>query len=112
MLQMFQVLRERAIGMLRAGMSTNDVAREVNVNLSTISPLQCHFREFGSTSNRPHNRRPCEWRHVGEWFADIEVVNKVLHGGGGVMVRAGITYGQRTQLHFMAIWQFECTEIP
>ncbi len=56
--QMSQVLRERAIGMLTAGMSTRAVARELNVNFSTISRLQRRFREFGSTSNQPHNRRP------------------------------------------------------
>ncbi len=56
--QMPQVLRERSIGMLTAGMSTRAVARELNVNFSTISRLQRCFREFGSTSNRPHNRRP------------------------------------------------------
>ncbi len=56
--QMSQVLRERAIGMLTAGMSTRAVARELNVNFSTISRLQRRFREFGSTSNRPHNCRP------------------------------------------------------
>ncbi len=39
-------------------MSTRAVARELNVNFSTISCLQRRFREFGSTSNRPHNRRP------------------------------------------------------
>ncbi len=39
--------------MLTAGMSTRAVARELNVHFSTIN------REFGSTSNRPHNRRPC-----------------------------------------------------
>ncbi len=55
--QMSQVLRERAIGMLTAGMSTRAVARELNVHFSTISRLQRRFREFGSTSNRPHNRR-------------------------------------------------------
>ncbi len=56
--QMSQVLRERAIGMLTAGMSTRAVARELNVHFSTISRLQRRFREFGSTSKRPHNRRP------------------------------------------------------
>ncbi len=56
--QMLQVLREHAIGMLTAGMSTRTVARELNVQFSTISHLQRHFREFSSTSNRPHNRRP------------------------------------------------------
>ncbi len=56
--QMSQVLRERGIGMLTAGMSTRAVARELNVHLSTTSRLQRCFKEFGSTSNRPHNRRP------------------------------------------------------
>ncbi len=55
--QMSQVLRERAIGMLTAGMSTRTVARELNVYFSTKSRLQRRFREFGSTSNRPHNHR-------------------------------------------------------
>ncbi len=55
---MLQVLRERAIGMLTAGMSTRAVARDLNVHFSTISRLQRRFREFGSISNRPHNRRP------------------------------------------------------
>ncbi|KAL0152664.1 hypothetical protein M9458_052387 [Cirrhinus mrigala] len=57
--QMSQVLRERAIGMLTAGMSTRAVACDLNVHCSTIRRLQRHFREFGSTSNLPHNRRPC-----------------------------------------------------
>ncbi len=56
--QVSQVLRDRAIGMLTTGMSTRAVAHELNVHFSTISYLQRHFREFGSTSNRPHNRRP------------------------------------------------------
>jgi hypothetical protein len=45
--QMSQVLRECGIYMLTAGMFTRAVA-----------PLQLHFREFGSTSNRPLNHRP------------------------------------------------------
>ncbi len=39
-------------------MSTRAVACEFNVLFSTISRLQRRFREFGSTFNRPHNRRP------------------------------------------------------
>ncbi len=56
--QMSQVLREHAIVMLTAGMSTRAVACESNVHFSTISRLQRRFREFGSTSNRPYNHRP------------------------------------------------------
>ncbi len=48
--QMLQVLRERAIGMLTAGMSTRVVARELNVNFSTVSRLYhkpvCITKEF------------------------------------------------------------------
>ncbi len=201
---MSQVLRERAIGMLTAGMSTRAVARESNVHFSTISRLQRRFREFGCASNRAHNRRPRVttpaqdlhiqhlqdrlrpatrtaaatiglhnqrisaqtvrnrlreahlharrprgldltavrrrnrlewtnahirwrlalwrgvlftdeswfslyradgrqrvWRRVGERFADVNVVDRVAHGGAGVMVWAGVCYGQRTQVHFI-----------
>ena len=56
--QRSSVLRDCAIGMLTAGMSTRAVAREFHVNFFTISCLQRRFREFGNTSNRPHNRRP------------------------------------------------------
>jgi hypothetical protein len=38
---------------------------------------------------------------VGERFADVNVVNKVPHGGGGVIIWAGISCGQQTQLHFI-----------
>ncbi len=55
---MSQILRERAIGMLTAGLSTRAIARKLNVTFSTTSRLQRRFREFGSTSNWPHNRRP------------------------------------------------------
>ncbi len=34
------------------------------------------------------------WRRVGEWFAFANVVNRVPHGGRGIMVWAGISYGQ------------------
>ncbi len=33
--------------------------RELSLHFSAISHLQRHIREFDSTSNRPHNRRPC-----------------------------------------------------
>ncbi len=39
----------------------------------------------------------CGWGR----FADVKVVVRVAHGGGGVMVWAGICYGQQTQVHFI-----------
>ena len=38
---------------------------------------------------------------MGERFDDVNIVNRVPHGGSGVMVWAGISYGQRTQLYFI-----------
>ncbi len=34
-------------------------------------------------------------------FTDVNVVDRVAHGGGGVMVWAGGCYGQKTQVHFI-----------
>jgi hypothetical protein len=41
------------------------------------------------------------WRPVVERFADVNVVNRVSHGGSGVMIRARISYGQQIQMHFI-----------
>ncbi len=41
------------------------------------------------------------WRRVGEQFADVNVVDRVAHGGSGVMVWAGVCYGKRKQVHFI-----------
>ena len=111
MLQMSQVLRECSIGMLTAGMSTRAVTKEFNVNFSTISCLQHCFREFVSTSNQPHICRPCVWCRVGGQFADVSVVNRVSHGGGGVTVWVGINYGQRIHniILSMANWMHRNT---
>ena len=38
---------------------------------------------------------------MGEHYADVNVVNSMPHGGGGVMVWAGISYGQQINLHFI-----------
>ncbi len=45
--------------------------------------------------------RQCVWCCVGERCADVNIVDRVAHGGGGVMVWAGVCYGQRTQVHFL-----------
>lgn len=52
-----QDLRERAFGIMTTEMS-RAVACELNVDFSTINFVRIHFLEFGSTSNRPLNRRP------------------------------------------------------
>ncbi len=38
--------------------------------------------------------RQCVWRRVSERFADVKVVDRVAHGGGGVLVWANVCYGQ------------------
>ncbi len=38
---------------------------------------------------------------MGKRFADVNIVYRVAHGGGGVMLWAGVCYGQRTQVHFI-----------
>ena len=96
-----QVLRECAIGILTAGMSTRAVAREFDVNFSVISHLQRRFRDFSSKYKRPYNRRPRVWRHVGERFAEVNVVEQ--------MVVVGLWYGQvfpaNSHSHWRGVWQ-------
>ncbi|KAL0170303.1 hypothetical protein M9458_034899, partial [Cirrhinus mrigala] len=62
-----------------------------------------HFEEVFSSrfSLYRADGRQRVWRHVGERFADVNIVDRVAHGGGGVMVWAGVCYGQRTQVHFI-----------
>lgn len=50
--------RERAIGMLTAGMSTIAVAHVLNVQFSTIDRLQMCVRKFGGTSSQNHIHQP------------------------------------------------------
>ena len=51
-------LRERAIGMLDAGMSTEHVARHVGCSSRAIRNLCIRFRTTGSTNDLPRRRRP------------------------------------------------------
>ncbi len=38
------------------------------------------------------------WCCVGERFAEVNIVDRVAHGGGGIMVWASVCYGPRTQV--------------
>ena len=81
-------LREHAIVMLTCRMSTRAVAKEFNVYFSNIN-LQ-HLFVFENLAVRPTglNRRPRLLRHVGERFADVNVVNSASP------VVVGLWYGQ------------------
>ncbi len=50
-----------------------------------------------------HKPSPKAFQRIWEYFqlADVNVVDQVAHGGSGVMVWAGVCYGQRTQVHFI-----------
>ncbi len=50
---------------------------------------------------RADGRHTRVWHRAGDRFADVNIVDRVAHGGGGVMVWAGICYGQGTQVHFI-----------
>jgi len=41
------------------------------------------------------------WCCVDEQFADVNLVDRVAHGGGAVMVWTGVCYGQRAQVQFI-----------
>jgi hypothetical protein len=53
-------------------------------------------------------RWQCVLNRVGEQFADVNVVNRVPHGGGGVMIRLDISYRQRSQLHVLYLEYLSC----
>ncbi len=62
-----------------------------------------HFGEVFSSRMNPgfHCGRQRVWHCVGERFAEVNIVDRVAHGGGGIMVWAGVCYGKRTQVHFI-----------
>ena len=86
--QMSDILGECAIGMLTAGMSTRAVNRTFYVNFSTINCFQRRFRE---QYIQPTTQPQTTCIHVGERFANVNGVNKVPHGAGGVVEWAGVT---------------------
>ena len=50
--------RERAIGMLTAGMPTRDVALHFQRHESTVSRLLNRFQQTGKVADRPRSGRP------------------------------------------------------
>ena len=64
---------------------------------------KCAFTDESRVQLYRADGRQRVWRHMGEWFPDVNVVNRMPYGGGGIMVWAGISYGQQTQLHFIVI---------
>jgi transposase len=61
--------RERAVGMVQAGMTHHAVADRFNVSRITISRLMIRLRQTGRTNDRPRNGRPhvtsqCQNRHL------------------------------------------------
>ena len=56
------------------------------------------------------DRRQTVWRDVGERFADVNVVNRMPHGGGGGYGMSRHKLRTTNTIAFYQ-WQFECTEI-
>jgi transposase len=50
--------RERAMGMVQAGMTHQAVADHFDVSRITISRLMIRLRQTSRTNDRPHNGRP------------------------------------------------------
>jgi len=50
--------RNRALGMLEAGMAVTHVARNIGVSHCTISRLRTKFNATGSFKDRPRTGRP------------------------------------------------------
>ena len=67
-------LRERAIGMLDAGMSTEHVARHVGCSSRAIRNLRIRFRTTVSTNDLPRRGRP----HVKTRGPDRYIMNTHL----------------------------------
>ncbi len=61
----------------------------------------CLFTDESRFSLYRADGRQRVWYHVGERFTDVNVVDRVAHGGGGGYVWAGVCYVQRTQVHFI-----------
>ena len=61
--------RERAIGMLTAGMSARDVAQHFQRHESTISRLLNRFQQTGKVADRPRSGKPRKNHAAGRPFS-------------------------------------------
>jgi transposase len=57
MLQLGHIDRERAVGMVQAGMTHQAVADHLDVSRITISRIMIRLRQTGRTNGRPRNGR-------------------------------------------------------
>ncbi len=77
-------------------------ARRPHRGLDLTAVRRCNRLEWANAHIR---WRLSLWRGVlftdESRFADVNFVDRVAHGGGGVMVWAGVCYGQRTRVHFI-----------
>ncbi len=78
------------------------IIAQVSLRLAAIKvTLKCAVLSHSTMPQMSQVLRERAIGIVGERFADVNVVDRVAHGGGGVMVWAGLCYGQRTQVHFI-----------
>ena len=85
--------RNQALGMLRAGMSTHQVAAQLNCNQSTVSRLQTRFQQTGTTRDRPRPGQPrvttrrqdvfIRTQHLRRRFQQAEFTARTLRGRHG-----------------------------
>ena len=74
--RVLQNMRERAIGMLQAGMHTVEIARQLVTSARTIRRLRERFITNGETKDRPRSGRP----HVTTRAQDSYIVTSYLRG--------------------------------
>ncbi len=71
---------------------------------SSPSPVCClSFLQVADVLKRPlhYTGQIADNVYGVKQFADVNVVDRGAHGGGGVMVLADVCYGQQTQVHFI-----------
>ena len=96
------IVLTRVLTWLQFGVIT-DLWADARLRWPLASWRSVHFTDESQFQLYRADSRQRVWCSVVEWFADVNVVNRVPHGCGRVMVWAGISYGQRTQLHFIDV---------